>query len=84
MGKRSYPPLKQGEIVEIMLALGFMPKKQTGSHVMYERPADARMPRRVVPIDDYKEFDQSLIKRIIRQTGFSRREFYGAIGRENG
>lgn len=65
-----------------MLALGFRPKNQVGSHVQYERLADeAGSIRRVVPIDDYREFDQNLIKRIINQAGVTREEFYGATGK---
>jgi len=80
MGKRSYPPLSHSEVVKIMLALGFRPKNQVGSHVQYERLADegGRQTRKVVPIDDYREFDQSLIKRIISQAGVTRKAFYGA------
>jgi len=45
---------------------------------MWERPADATTPRRLVPVDDYPEFEERLLKTMIRQTGFSREEFYGA------
>lgn len=63
-----------------MLALGFSPKNQVGSHVQYEKLADAKtgQRRRVVPIDDYREFNQTLIKRIIGQAGVDRKTFYGA------
>jgi hypothetical protein len=51
---------------------------RTGKHSSYERDADAIRHRKVVPIDDYDEFDKTLIKSMISQSGFSREEFYGA------
>ena len=77
MGKRKYPPLKQSEMVAILLALGFV-KDRNGKHPCYERPADGKHSRRVVPVDDYGEFDETLIKSMISQSGFTREEFYGA------
>jgi len=77
MGKRKYPPLKQSEMVAIFLALGFV-KDRNGKHPCYERPADAQRGRAVVPIDDYAEFDETLIKSMIAQSGFTREQFYGA------
>jgi predicted RNA binding protein YcfA (HicA-like mRNA interferase family) len=81
MGKRKFPPLKHSEVVAIMLALGFTPKHQVGSHVMYERLADPRLSRKVVPVDDYDEFEEKLLRRLIHETGFTRKEFYEATRR---
>lgn len=77
MGSRKYPPLKQSEMRAILEALGFE-LDRSNKHPVYERPADGVRGRRVVPLDDYDEFDQTLIKRMIEQTGFTREEFYGA------
>lgn len=77
MGKRRYPPIKQSEMVAIFLGLGFRPIR-VGKHPCYERDADAIHARKVVPIDDYDEFEENLIKSLIAQSGFSREEFYGA------
>ena len=77
MGKRKYPPLKQSEMVAISLGLHFR-LVRVGKHPCYERDADAVRQRRVVPVDDYEEFDETLIKSLISQSGFSREEFYGA------
>lgn len=77
MGNRKYPPLKQSEMVAIFVALGFA-RDRTSKHPCYERDADAIRRRKVVPIDDYDEFDETLIKSMIEQSGFSREEFYGS------
>jgi predicted RNA binding protein YcfA (HicA-like mRNA interferase family) len=77
MGKRKFPPLKQSEMVAILVSLGFVLVRH-GKHPVYERPADGKKPRAVVPVDDYPEFDETLIKSMIQQSGFSREEFYGA------
>jgi hypothetical protein len=77
MGKRSYPPLTQSEMQAILKALGFK-EDRTNKHPVWIRPADACRLRKVIPLDDYPEFEQKLIKRMIPQTGFSRDQFYAA------
>jgi len=77
MGKRKFPPLKHAEMVAIFVGLGFK-LTRTGKHPCYEREADEKLPRKVVPIDDYDEFDETLIKSMISQSGFTREQFYGA------
>lgn len=79
MGKRKYPPLKHREVCAILKALGFNPVRQQGtSHEQWERPADEKLPRKLVPVDDYPEFEENLLKTMINQTGFDREQFYGA------
>ena len=80
MGRRKYPPLTPREVVSILLALGFGLKRQDGSHAQYERPAGtANKERRLVTVDmSVSEFWEDLVKSMIRQSGFSREEFYGA------
>jgi predicted RNA binding protein YcfA (HicA-like mRNA interferase family) len=77
MGKRKYPPLKYAQVIAILKALGFSPVRH-GDHEVWERPASATMPRKVIPVDDYPEFEEKLLKRMIPQTGFTRQQFYGA------
>jgi predicted RNA binding protein YcfA (HicA-like mRNA interferase family) len=77
MGNRKYPPLKHSEMIAILVGLGFE-KDRHGDHDCYERDPDAVRGRAVVPVDDYDEFDETLIKRMIPQTGFNRDQFYGA------
>ncbi len=64
-------------MVAIFLALGFR-LIRVGRHPCYERDSDATRSRKVVPVDDYDEFEEKLIKSLISQSGFSREEFYGA------
>lgn len=79
MGKRKYPPLTPSEVVEIVKALSFTFKKQTGSHAHWERLADATKKRAVVTIDmAVSDFWEDIIKKMINQSGFSREEFYRA------
>jgi len=77
MGKRSYPPLSQSDIQAIFRALGFSPDRHN-RHPVWEKPADEHGPRRIVPLDDYPEFEQKMIKNLIRQAGVTREKFYGA------
>jgi hypothetical protein len=77
MGKRKYPPLKHSEMVAIFVALHFH-LVRVGKHSNYERDADAIRSRKVVPIDDYDVFDETLIASMISQSGFTRDEFYAA------
>jgi hypothetical protein len=81
MGKRRYPPLKHAQMIAIFRALGFAPVRH-GDHEVWEKPAVVdpngviTSPRRAVPIGDYEEFDATLIKRMIPETGFTREQFY--------
>jgi hypothetical protein len=82
MGKRRFPPLKHSQVIAILRNLGFSPVRH-GDHEVWERPAGltpagVSLPRKALPVDDYDEFDETLIKRMIPQTGFTREQFYGA------
>ncbi len=82
MGRRGHPPLTPTEVRGILIALGFvkLPSRQTsGSHEQYERAASEEHPRRLVTLDTGpREFWEAIIKSMIRQSGFSREQFYGA------
>ena len=80
MGQRKYPPLTPSEVAGILDALGFKFKRKTGSHAHYERVPCARdSQRRVVTVDEAeRQFDDYLIKSMIRQSGESRKAFYCA------
>ena len=79
MGKRRYPPLTPSEVVAVLKSLGFAFKRQDGSHAHYERAADKERRRALVTVDaSVDEFWEELMKSMIRQSGFSREEFYGA------
>jgi predicted RNA binding protein YcfA (HicA-like mRNA interferase family) len=79
MGKRSHPPLTPNEVIEILIALGFAKRGQEGSHAQYLRLGTNKRKTALVTVDvHYKEFDSDLIHKMIRQSGFGRKEFYGA------
>jgi len=82
MGKRSTPPLTPSEVVAIVKTLGFSLKGQEGSHAQYEKGAEGGRPRSVVTVDlGKREFDDFLMKSMIRQSNHSVAEFYGATKR---
>ena len=82
MGKRSTPPLTPSEVVAILKVMGFGFKNHEGSHAHYECPATGQYPRSVVTVDMHcKEFDDFLMKSMIRQSNRSIAEFYGATKR---
>jgi predicted RNA binding protein YcfA (HicA-like mRNA interferase family) len=82
MGKRSTPPLKPSEVVVILTNLGFLFKRQEGSHAQYEHLADPKHPRSLVSVDmHYREFDDQMMRNMIRQSNRTREEFYGATKR---
>ena len=70
MGKRKYPPLKHREVVDIVLALGFILDRQESTHAQYERAADATHLRAIVTVDNYDDFEEKTIKRMIGQSRF--------------
>lgn len=79
MGQRSHPPLSPDEVVSILLARGFRYRGTEGSHAQYVRVADDKRKTALVSVDmHYRQFDVDLIQRMIRNSGFSRKEFYGA------
>jgi predicted RNA binding protein YcfA (HicA-like mRNA interferase family) len=66
-------------VIAILTALGFTKRGQTGSHAQYVRMGDARRKTALVSVDvHYKEFDDELMHLIVRQSGFDRKQFYGA------
>jgi predicted RNA binding protein YcfA (HicA-like mRNA interferase family) len=79
MGKRKYLPLTPAEVIANLEALGFKLKHTVGDHRQYERLADAARKRSIVTVDiGIKEFGEFLLASMIRQSNFSRDEFYGA------
>src|SRR5690348_4860598 len=82
MGQRKYPPLTPHEVVAILSAHRFSKKHQVGTHAQYECPKSEDRPRSVVTVDmGHREFDDDLMKSMIRQSNLTREEFYGATRR---
>lgn len=80
MGQRGYPPLTPSEVKTILDALGFKFDRQRGSHAQYERLPTARdTQRRIVTVDgSVKQFDDYLMRSMVRQSGENRVTFYCA------
>jgi len=78
MGKRKCPPLKHNEVVDILLALGFVLDRQESNHAQYVLAANATRKLAIVTVDNYDDFEEKTIRQIIRQSGFTRDQFYGA------
>lgn len=79
MGKRKYPPLSPLEVINILQALGFSLKRQTGSHQHYEGLAEDGTSRKIVTVDcSIDDFWEDIMKSVIRQSGWSREKFYRA------
>lgn len=82
MGQSKYPSLSPSEVEAILRALGFTARSTEGSHRHYERVKDDSRPRSVVTVDlAEREFYDFLMKNMIRQSNFTRDEFYGATKR---
>ena len=82
MGQRRYPPLTQSEVVAILTILEFKKARQDGSHAQYECLKNDQHPRSIVTVDTaYREFDDKMMKSMIRQSNRSREVFYGATKR---
>jgi predicted RNA binding protein YcfA (HicA-like mRNA interferase family) len=74
---RKYPVLTLNDITAILSALGFVYSKSRGGHDFYkgfhsEKNCKVTVDPKCAPFDDF------LIKSMIRQSGYSREEFYGA------
>ena len=79
MGRRKYPPLTQSQVIAILGGLGFTKVREEGSHAHFEAPASESYPRSIVTVDTgYREFDETRIKTMIRQSNRPREMFYGA------
>lgn len=75
MPKR-YPPLTPKEVKAIVAALGFVYDRNHGDHEEWKRAPHGD---RTVTIDTgEREFDDYLLKSMIRQAGVTREDFYRA------
>ncbi len=73
---KKYPPLTVADVRAILKAAGFLHSRTESSHEFWEHE-DIGGRRRFVTVDTgYSEFDQSLIKTMIAQSGLSRDDFY--------
>jgi predicted RNA binding protein YcfA (HicA-like mRNA interferase family) len=78
MGK--LPLLTPREVEANLKALGFVFKTQRGSHKQYERAATASCIRAVVTVDvGHSRFSKDLMKRMIRQSLLTQKEFCSGV-----
>ena len=70
---KKYPPLTPQEVRSILSELGFIHDRTKGSYEQWKNNGCT-----VTVKNNIKEFGKFLIKSMIRQSGFSREEFYGA------
>lgn len=79
MGKK-LPLLTPREVQANLKALGFVHKHTKGSHAVYERAADGKRPRIVLPVDlGHKQFSKNLMKNMIRESKFTAEEFCSGV-----
>ncbi len=66
------PSFKAREIVKILQKLGYIQKRQTGSHLMMYHPKS----KRIIPVPMHtRELKKGLVKGIIKQAESSEKEF---------
>ncbi len=77
---RSYPSLDRKQVETILKSAGFEAKRQSSSHAQWEGYAKGE--RRIVTVDHLKsrkKYVRKLLARMIRKSGFSKREFYSYL-----
>lgn len=72
---KKYHPLTPDEVLKILKKRGFIHKSTAGSHSQYEGTIKGQIKKVTVDLAE-KEFNDFLIKSMIRQSGLSREEFY--------
>jgi len=74
------PPLNPAQVEAILVKAGFTLNRNEGSHFMWE--GDIKGRRCIVPVDHLggqrsETFSQDLLNRMIRESGLTKKEFYG-------
>jgi predicted RNA binding protein YcfA (HicA-like mRNA interferase family) len=73
---RRLPQLKPKEVIRALERLGFVNRRQTGSHVVLRHPINKYTT--VVPLHT-KEIKRGLLFGIIKQAGLSQQNFFDAL-----
>ncbi|WP_018913038.1 type II toxin-antitoxin system HicA family toxin [Thiomonas sp. FB-6] len=76
----AHPPLTCREVKEILRALGFSFREQSGSHEQWVK-CDATGFLKVTVDCPKAPFSQDLISFMARQAGVNKKQFYAALGR---
>ena len=66
------PQLKARQVIRALIMLGFVFKRQKGSHAFYQHPITGRST--VIPIHAGEDIDRSLLQSILRETGITPKE----------
>jgi predicted RNA binding protein YcfA (HicA-like mRNA interferase family) len=74
---QKYPPLSPRDVIEILVAHGFSLEHFVGSHAQYESVREGKS-YKVTVKTNVDEFNDFLIKSMIRQSGLTREDFYSA------
>jgi predicted RNA binding protein YcfA (HicA-like mRNA interferase family) len=74
---KAYPPLTPAEVISILCAWKFKRDGCKGSHAQYVGFTKGKY-RKVTVDESLRDFDTFLMQSMIRQSGLSRKEFYGA------
>ncbi len=64
------PILSVREVIKALLAFGYKPVRQKGSHIRLAAPG-----RKSVTVPNYKSIDRSLLTKILRDAEISAEEF---------
>jgi len=68
------PALTARQLVRFLTAQGFVEVRQSGSHLTLRREGDGRTV--TVPIHTGQDIGRGLLRRILRDAGFSTEDFY--------
>jgi len=69
MGEK-LPAVKPKEAVKVLLKIGFIKKRQTGSHLIMDKSG------KIVPVPIHaKDLKKGVLKSIIKQSGLTLKEF---------
>jgi len=71
------PVLSGKHVVKILSKIGFVPKRQKGSHIILIKFVEGKKKGIVVPL--HKEIDKGTLLEIIRQAGFKKEEFLNLL-----
>ena len=71
------PVLSGREVIRVLSKVGFVQKRQKGSHVILVRENEEG--KRGVVVPNHKDIDKGTLINIIRQAGLKREEFMGLL-----
>jgi len=73
-----FPSLKPNQIIKLLHKLGFVERRQTGSHLIFKHPATKKVV--IVPIHGNKDIKIGTLRSIIKQAGFKLQDLKKFLG----